>query len=114
MLNCSPPLDRIFHALADPTRRALVERLGREPLPVGELAKPFAVSLPAILQHLQVLEQSGLVRSEKVGRTRICRLEPDALEAVERWVMGRRAEWNRHFYRLGEYLAATADEANED
>lgn len=110
MLNHSPPLDRIFHALADPTRRALVERLGRQPLPVGELAKPFAVSLPAILQHLQVLEQSGLVRSEKIGRTRICRLEPDALEAVERWVMGRRAEWNRHFDRLGEYLAATADE----
>jgi len=114
MLNYSAlPLDRIFHALADPTRRAVVERLGAEPLAVGELAKPFALSLPAVLQHLQILEASGLVRTEKIGRTRMCRLEPAALEAVERWVAGRRAVWERHFDRLGEYLAATADDDPE-
>lgn len=111
MLNYSaPPLERIFHALADPTRLAVVERLGQGQLAVGELAKPFALSLPAVLQHLQILEASGLVRTEKIGRTRMCRLEPAALEAVERWVAGRRAVWERHFDRLGEYLAATADD----
>lgn len=114
MLNHSAPsLDRIFHALADPTRRAVVERLGNEPIAVGELAKPFALSLPAVLQHLQILEASGLVRTEKVGRTRMCRLETGALEAVERWVAGRRAVWERHFDRLGEYLAETADDDND-
>jgi DNA-binding transcriptional ArsR family regulator len=110
MLNYSPPLDQIFHALADPTRRALVERLGDRPLAVGELAKPFALSLPAILQHLQILEASGLVKSEKIGRSRICRLEPAALEAVETWVAGRRSHLQRQFDRLGEYLQATSDE----
>ncbi len=117
MLNYSPAaadLDRIFHALADPTRRAVVERLGIEPLAVSELAKPFSLSLPAVLQHLQILEASGLVRTEKIGRTRICRLEAAALAAVERWVAGRRAVWERHFDRLGEYLAATAEQDRLD
>lgn len=113
MLNYPAQLDQIFHALADPTRRAVVERLGGQPLAVGELAKPFALSLPAILQHLQILEASGLVRTEKVGRSRICRLEPAALEAVESWVAGRRSHWQRQFDRLGEYLQATSDEEDQ-
>ncbi|MFN3649722.1 MAG: ArsR/SmtB family transcription factor [Armatimonadota bacterium] len=104
MLNQSPTLDHMFHALADPTRRAMVERLCRGPASVSELAQPLAVSLPAVLQHLHVLEASGLVRSHKVGRTRTCRLEPEALSTAERWIAERRASWERALDRLGEYL----------
>lgn len=110
MLNYSADLDRVFHALGDPTRLAVVERLSREPLSLSELAKPFALSLPAVMQHVRILETGGLVRTEKVGRTRICRLEPAALEMVGRWAAERKAIWERHLDRLGEYLAATADE----
>lgn len=110
MLNQSTPLDTAFHALADPTRRGMVERLARGPASVGELAQPLAMSLPAVLQHLRVLEASGLVRSEKVGRVRTCRIEPKALDAVGDWVARRRAAWERRLDRLGEYLAAQGDE----
>jgi DNA-binding transcriptional ArsR family regulator len=107
MLNYSPPLplDHLFQALADPTRRAMVERLSRGPASVSALAQPLAMSLPAVLQHLQVLEASGLIRSEKVGRVRTCRVEPKALQTAERWIAARRASWERRLDRLGEYLA---------
>ena len=105
MLNYGAPLDRLFHALADPTRRAMVERLSRGPASVSELARPFAISLPAVVQHLQILEASGLVRSEKVGRVRTCHVEPAALRTIERWIAERQATWERRFDRLGEILA---------
>jgi DNA-binding transcriptional ArsR family regulator len=106
MPNRSPEdtVDRVFHALADPSRRAVVERLSEGPASVSELARPLQMSLPAVLQHLQLLEASGLLRSEKVGRVRTCRIEPKALRPVERWVSARRSSWERHFDRLGEYL----------
>src|SRR5450631_3259059 len=106
MLNQSATLDRMFQALADPTRRIMVERLARGPASVSELAEPLAMSLPGVVQHLQVLEASGLVRSEKVGRVRTCRMEPKALLAAEHWIAARRTVWERRLDRLGEYLAA--------
>ena len=105
MPNQLPPLDQVFHALADPTRRGMVERLVRGPATVSELSRPLGMSLPAVLQHLQVLEASGLVRSEKAGRVRTCRIEPDALRAAEVWVMGQRTAWETRLDRLGDYLA---------
>jgi DNA-binding transcriptional ArsR family regulator len=99
------PLDQVFHALADPTRRGMVERLVRGPASVSELSRPLTISLPAVMQHLQVLEASGLVRSEKAGRVRTCRIEPDALRAAEAWVTGQRTAWETRLDRLGDYLA---------
>jgi DNA-binding transcriptional ArsR family regulator len=110
MLNQSAALDRMFHALADPTRRAMVERLSRSPASVSELAKPLAISLPAVVQHLQVLEASGLVRSEKIGRVRTCRIEPQALQLAERWIADRQTTWERRLDRLGEHLAEQPEE----
>ncbi len=107
MVNQSAPLDRVFQALADPTRRVMVERLSRGPASVTELAKPFDMSLPAIVQHLAVLEESGLVRSEKVGRVRTCRIEPAALRTAEKWINERRTAWERRLDRLGGFLAET-------
>lgn len=95
----------MFHALADPARRAMVEQLSRGTASVSDLAKPLDMSLPAALQHLQVLEMSGLVRSEKVGRVRTCRMESSALTEVERWISQRHTTWERKFARLGEHLA---------
>jgi DNA-binding transcriptional ArsR family regulator len=100
-----PSLDHLFHALADPARRDIVERLSRGPASVSTLARPLAMSLPAVMQHLHVLETSGLVRSEKIGRVRTCRIEPAALRTVERWVAGRRTSWERRLDRLDDYLA---------
>jgi DNA-binding transcriptional ArsR family regulator len=110
MLNQRAPLDRLFQALADPTRRGMVERLSRGSASVSELARPLAMSLPAVVQHLQILEASGLVRSEKVGRVRTCRIEPTALRMAERWIAERRTSWERRLDRLGEYLAEHPDE----
>jgi DNA-binding transcriptional ArsR family regulator len=110
VLNQSVPLDRVFHALADPSRRDMVERLSRGPASVSELARPLAMSLAAVLQHLQVLEASGLVRSEKVGRVRTCRIEPSALRTAERWISERRTSWERRLDRLGEVLAELPDD----
>jgi DNA-binding transcriptional ArsR family regulator len=98
-------VDRLFHALADPNRRAMVERLSRGPASVSELARPLPMSLPAVVQHLRVLETSGLVRSEKRGRVRTCHIEPTALRPVERWIGERRSAWERRLDSLGEYLA---------
>jgi DNA-binding transcriptional ArsR family regulator len=98
-------LDAVFHALADPSRRSIVERLTRGSATVTELAEPLPMSMPAVVQHLQVLEQSGLVSSRKVGRVRTCSIEVKALRPVERWIEQRRTGWERRLDRLGEYLA---------
>ncbi|WP_239590771.1 ArsR/SmtB family transcription factor [Vitreimonas flagellata] len=100
-------LDLAFQALADPSRRAMVDRLTQGPASVSELAKPLAMSLPAVMQHLQVLEASGLVVSEKVGRVRTCRIEPKALSQAEQWIAERRALWERRLDRLGQFLDET-------
>jgi DNA-binding transcriptional ArsR family regulator len=110
MLNHPKTLDIVFHALSDPSRRVMVERLSRGPASVSDLARPLTMSLPAVMQHLQVLEASGLVRSAKSGRVRMCRIEPKALEKAESWFAGRRASWERTFDRLGQFLAETSDE----
>jgi DNA-binding transcriptional ArsR family regulator len=108
-------LDSTYQALADPTRRAIVERLTRGPASVSELARPLPMSLPAVVQHLAVLQASGLVRSEKVGRVRTCRIEARALGTAEQWIAERRAEWESRLDRLGDYLEATKIEgANDD
>jgi DNA-binding transcriptional ArsR family regulator len=107
MLN-QQAVDRIFHALGDPTRRAMVELLAKTPSSVSMLANSLAkdrrISLPAVMQHLKLLEESELVHSEKAGRVRICRVEPTALKTVEDWVAGRRAQWEERFDRLATYL----------
>lgn len=103
------PLDLTFQALADPTRRVMVERLARGPASVSELAQPLDMTLSAVVQHLAVLEASGLVRSQKVGRVRTCRLSPGALQGAERWIAERRAVWEHRLDRLGEFLAETDD-----
>ena len=102
MLNQS--LDLSFHALGDPARRAMVSQLAGGPLSVSALAKPLPMSLPAVLQHLAVLEQAGLVISEKHGRVRTCRLETAAILRAERWLSAQRGEWERRLDRLADYL----------
>jgi DNA-binding transcriptional ArsR family regulator len=114
MLNQSAEREAVFHALADPTRRRIVELLDRGPASVSELAAPLPMSLPAVLQHLQILEASGLVRSEKVGRVRTCRLDVKRLDTVQDWIAARRRFWERNLDRLGEYLAAEAETTTPD
>src|SRR5580692_10284084 len=110
MLNQSPDLDRLFHALADPARRAIVERLARGPAPVSELARPLPMSLPAAMQHLGILEAAGLVRSKKEGRVRTCAIEPRALSQLEQWLGARRTEWEQRLDRLDAYLDTLENE----
>src|ERR1700674_1064916 len=98
-------VDRVFHALGDPSRRAMVERLSQGPISVSRLAAPLAITLAAVLQHLQVLEQSGLMQTKKVGRVRTCRIEPAGLSAAEQWIGDLRFMWERRFDRLGDLLA---------
>jgi len=98
-------LDALFQALADPSRRAMVDRLTYGPASVSELARPLAMSLPAVVQHLHVLEASGLVRSQKLGRVRTCTVQPAALRAAEQWVAERRTFWEQSLDRLGDFLA---------
>jgi DNA-binding transcriptional ArsR family regulator len=100
----SAKLDLAFQALADPARRGMVEQLCRGPASVSELAKPLSMTLSAVVQHLQVLESSGLVRTRKAGRVRTCQIEPKALLAAESWITARRTHWERRLDRLGEYL----------
>lgn len=109
------PLDRVFHALADPARRSMLERLTRGPASVSELARPLAMTLPAVVQHLAVLEESGLVRTQKVGRVRTCQIEAGSLQRAEQWINDRRIQWERRLDRLGDYLARQAidDEGEE-
>jgi DNA-binding transcriptional ArsR family regulator len=109
MLKQVAGLDRVFQALADPARRGMVERLSRGPASVSELAQPLAMSLSAVVQHLEVLEKSGLIRSRKIGRVRTCRIEPAALKTAEQWIAGRRSVWERRLDRLGAYLAQQED-----
>jgi DNA-binding transcriptional ArsR family regulator len=101
----APHVDLVFHALADPTRRAMINQLSYGPASVSELARPLQISLPAVVQHLHVLQDSGLVRSEKVGRVRTCHVQAKAMREAEQWIAQRRAEWERRLDRLGEYLA---------
>ena len=104
MLNHQPSLDLTFQALSDPTRRAILESLSRGPSSVSNLARPLAMSLPAVMQHLAVLNQAGLVVSEKIGRVRTCRIDPHALRQAEAWIDARRCEWEARLDRLGAYL----------
>ena len=108
MLDYAPDLDRVFQALADPGRRLMVDRLSRGPASVSELGRPLDISLAAVLQHVQVLEASGLIRSQKTGRTRTCSINPVALRSAEDWIADRRTIVERHLDRLGKYLAQTA------
>src|SRR5207344_1668816 len=97
-------IDRVFHALGDPTRRAIVEKLSEGPISVSRLAEPLDITLAAVVQHLQVLEQSGLIQTEKVGRVRTCRLDAAALGSAEHWITHRRALWERRLDRLADVL----------
>jgi DNA-binding transcriptional ArsR family regulator len=98
-------LDLAFQTLADPTRRAVIERLCVSPASVSELAKPFAMSLAAVVQHIQVLEAAGLVQTRKVGRVRTVQIDPAGLRAAEQWLVARRTLWEHHLDRLAELLA---------
>ena|SRR6516162_11746968 len=105
MLSQRVNIDRVFHALGDPTRRAIVERLSEGPLSVSRLAKPLEITVAAVVQHLQVLEKSGLVHTEKVGRVRTCRMESSGLSVAEQWIDERRSLWEKRLDRLGQFLA---------
>jgi DNA-binding transcriptional ArsR family regulator len=114
MLKYSSLLDRAFQALADPARRSMLARLAKGSATVSELAKPLDMSLPAVLQHLQALEASGLIRSEKKGRVRICRLEPGVLSAAENWLHERRSEWEARLDRFEDYVMNLKAKENDD
>jgi DNA-binding transcriptional ArsR family regulator len=107
-------LDGMFQALADPSRRSMVERLSRGPATVSELARPLSMSMPAVMQHLAVLEAGGLVRSTKTGRVRSCQLTTDAFGAAEQWMNARRREWEARFDRLDALLAADREAAGPE
>jgi DNA-binding transcriptional ArsR family regulator len=109
MLNYQRPLDLAFQALADPARRAIVEQLAQGPASVSALAKPLPMSLPAVMLHLKVLEESGLIKSEKVGRVRTCRIEAQNLSQAEHWISERRQMWERNLDRLGAFLDQTKE-----
>jgi DNA-binding transcriptional ArsR family regulator len=112
MLDRNVALDRIFQALSDPSRRAIVERLGRGPASVSELAQPLAMSLAGVVQHVQALEASGLIRTHKIGRVRSCEIAPAALALAERWLTQRRQLWERRLDLLGEVLGEPAPPAS--
>jgi DNA-binding transcriptional ArsR family regulator len=105
MMQETASLDRMFHALSDRSRRGMVDRLGRGPASVSELAEPLSMALPTVMKHLGVLQESGLVQSEKKGRIRTYRLQKDALVHLERWLAERRVNWNRTFDRLDQFLS---------
>ena len=105
MLNQAARVHRVFHALGDPTRRAIVEKLSYGPASVSSLAGSLDITLAAVVQHLQILEESGLVRTQKVGRVRTCRMEPAGFSVAERWIANRRSLWERRLDRLGDLLA---------
>ncbi len=100
-----PDIDRVFHALGDATRRAIMEKLSYGPISVSKLAEPLSITLAAVVQHLQVLEECGLVRTEKTGRVRTCRIEPAGLDAAAQWISDRRSRWDRRLDRFGDLLA---------
>jgi DNA-binding transcriptional ArsR family regulator len=106
-------IDPVFQALADPSRRTMIERLSRGPASVSELAEPLAMSLPGVVQHLHVLEASGLVHSKKLGRVRTCEMDASALQGAEGWMAERRAAWERRLDRLGEFLAEDTEQPKQ-
>lgn len=114
MANHSAHLDGAFHALSDPTRRAIVARLGSRPASVGELAQPFRIALPTLLQHIRVLERSGLVATEKTGRVRTCRLRREMLEATESWLAEQRRAWETRLDRLDAYVTSLNQEGTTE
>lgn len=114
MEHCYDPLDAAFHALADPTRRAVVKRLMTRPAPVKELAAPFAMGLPAFLKHLRVLEDSGLIATEKTGRIRTCRIRIERLAEAESWLSEQRALWQARTDRLADYVETRMAETEHD
>ena len=103
-------LDLMFQALADPSRRTMIEHLSLGPASVSQLAEPLEMSLPGVVQHLQVLEAAGLVKTEKVGRVRSCTLDTAAMSLAERWINDRRTQWERRLDRLGDFLEQTKDD----
>src|ERR1700730_2289310 len=100
-----PSIDRVFHALGDPTRRAILEKLSQGPISVSRLAEPLEITLAAVIQHLQVLEDCGLVQTEKLGKVRTCSIESAGLAVAQQWIADRRPAWERRLDRLGELLA---------
>jgi DNA-binding transcriptional ArsR family regulator len=114
MLNQSAQAERVFQALAVPSRRFIVDQLSDGPASVSELARPLAITLAAVVQHLQVLEDCGIVRSEKVGRVRTCRIEPAALQAAEQWIAERRAMLASQLDRLAAHLAEHPDASDRN
>ena len=114
MLKDSTRLDRAFQALADPARRGMLVRLAQGPTSVSELAQPLKMSLPAVMQHLKALEDSGLIRSEKKGRVRTCRLQPGVLAEAEQWLVDRRSEWEIRHDRFEEYVSFLKEKENDD
>lgn len=114
MLNQGATLDRVFQALADPSRRLMVERLSQGPASVSELARPLSMTLAAVVQHVHVLEASGLVRSQKLGRVRTCSIEPVVLRSAEHWIAERRTGWERRLDRLGDYLVESSGPASNN
>ncbi|HXA00264.1 MAG TPA: metalloregulator ArsR/SmtB family transcription factor [Candidatus Dormibacteraeota bacterium] len=104
MLSQQTSVDRAFHALGDPTRRAILEKLSHGPISVSTLAEPMDMTLAAVVQHLQILEESNFIRTEKVGRVRTCQIEPKGFALIEKWISDRRILWERRFDRLGEIL----------
>jgi DNA-binding transcriptional ArsR family regulator len=101
----NPQIDRLFHALGDPTRRAILDHLTGGPMSVSRLADPLAVTLTAVAQHLQILEEVGLVHTEKLGRVRTCRIEPSGFRLLEQWIRDHRTAWERKLDRLGALLS---------
>ena len=99
-----PTIDQVFHALGDPTRRAMLETISRQPISVSHLAGPLPMTLAAVVQHLQVLEEAGLIRTEKTGRVRTCTMEPGGFKIVEKWILDRRNIWEHRLDKLGEIL----------
>ena len=103
-------VNRVFHALGDPTRRAILDRLTAGPVSVSRLAEPLGITVTAVAQHLQVLEESGLARTEKTGRVRTCRIEPSGFDALERWIADHRTQWEKRLDRLGQFLIEEEDD----
>ena len=114
MLKDSIRLDRAFQALADPARREMLARLATGPATVSELAQPLKMSLPAVMQHLRALEDSGLIRSEKKGRVRTVSIEPAAMSAAEHWFIEQRSIWEARGDRLESYLANLQDQGETE
>lgn len=105
-------VDQVFHAFGDPTRRRIIEQLSQGPVAASEFAKPLGISLAAVVQHLQVLERSGLIRTEKTGRVRTCHLDPTGFTIAEQWIAEQRSLWERRLDRLGAILAEEEQLAN--